>query len=133
MLFTCELACDCDFWGQSRPKCCATITHRRARQSPMGEHLLSEDATTLTFKDAIKCAEAFEHARAERNHSQVISAVQAPVQSCWDKLLRDSLVKNNKKSKSFHDQTATTMQMFSVWIKWTFGKFLVMPCSNFTM
>ena len=47
----------------------------------LGEHLLSEDATTLTFKDAIKCAEAFECARAECNHSQVISAVQAPVQS----------------------------------------------------
>ena len=46
----------------------------------LGERLLSEDAT-LTFEDAIKRAEAFEHAQAERNHSQVISAVQAPVQS----------------------------------------------------
>ena len=103
------------------------------RDDRLGERLLSEDATTLTFEDAIKRAEAFERARAERNHSQVISAVQAPVQSGRDKLSRDSLVKNNKKSRSFHDQTATTTRCFRCGSKWTFGKFLVMPCSNFTM
>ena len=34
------------------------------------------------------------------------------MQSGWDKLSQDSPVKNNKKSRSFHDQTATTMWCF---------------------
>ena len=34
------------------------------------------------------------------------------MQSGWNKLSRDSLVKNNKKCRSFHDQAATTMQCF---------------------
>ena len=36
----------------------------------LGEHLLSEDAITLTFEDAIKHAEAFECVQAECNHFQ---------------------------------------------------------------
>ena len=106
-----RLARDCDF-GDKATEMLHDIFVVGVRDDRLGERLLSEDATTWTFEDAIKRAEAFEHARAERNHSQVTSAVQAPVQSGRDKLSRDSLVKNNKKSRLFHDQAATAVQCF---------------------
>ena len=98
--------------GTKQPKCCETFSSSACATIAWVNVWLSEDATTLTFEDAIKRAEVFACAQAERNHSQVISAVQAPVQSGWDKLSRDLLVKNNKKSRSCHDQTATTTRCF---------------------
>ena len=64
MEFVCRLyrlACDCDF-GDKVTKMLRDIFIIRVHNDHLGKCLLSEDATTLTFEDAIKRAEAFEHA-----------------------------------------------------------------------
>ena len=108
-----RLACNCNF-GDKATEMLHDIFVVGMRDDRLGEQLLSKDATTLTFEDAIKCAEAFEHVRAECNHSQVISAVQAPAQSGRDKLSRDSLVKNNKKVGRFMTKLLLLHSVFGV-------------------
>ena len=73
-----RLARDGDF-GDKATEMLRDIFVIGVRDDRLGERLLSEDATTLTFEDAIKRAEAFERARAERNHSQVLFRHQCKV------------------------------------------------------
>ena len=74
-----RLARDCDF-GDKATEMLRDIFVIGVRDDRLGERLLSEDATTLTFEDAIRRTEAFERARTERNHShQVLFRYQCKV------------------------------------------------------
>ena len=66
--FACRLrrmAADCQF-GNDTSTMCRDILVIGVADNALGERLLSENASTLTFDDALRKAEAFERARADR-------------------------------------------------------------------
>lgn len=80
--FACRLrrsANDCDF-GANLSTTLRDIFVIGVRDDRLGERLLSEDASTLTFEEALKRGEAYERARQERrtvHHGESVHAVNS--------------------------------------------------------